>query len=121
LRAISSSREQTSAAIARGIFGAPSLLVEEELFWGSDRLEQALARGLAFQQLINRSDEFPVPPEPFHIRSLDRPSGMLQARLVIMSPVRIGDVDFNVIAVAFGKPRERPHGVGLVENALDHD
>jgi 2-hydroxychromene-2-carboxylate isomerase len=31
------------AAIRRGIFGAPSFLVGEELFWGNDRLEQAIA------------------------------------------------------------------------------
>jgi 2-hydroxychromene-2-carboxylate isomerase len=30
-------------AIARGIFGAPTFLVGEELFWGNDRLEQAIA------------------------------------------------------------------------------
>ena len=36
-------REQTGEAMARGIFGAPSLTVGAELFWGSDRLEQALA------------------------------------------------------------------------------
>ena len=36
-------RAQTEAAVARGIFGAPSFLVGEELFWGNDRLEQALA------------------------------------------------------------------------------
>ncbi|HJQ56868.1 MAG TPA: 2-hydroxychromene-2-carboxylate isomerase [Vineibacter sp.] len=29
-------------AIARGIFGAPSLLVGDELFWGNDRLELAI-------------------------------------------------------------------------------
>jgi len=29
-------------AISRGIFGAPSLLAGDELFWGNDRLEQAL-------------------------------------------------------------------------------
>ncbi len=31
------------AAIRRGIFGAPSFLVGNELFWGNDRLEQAVA------------------------------------------------------------------------------
>lgn len=31
------------AAIARGIFGAPSFLVGEEMFWGNDRLDQAIA------------------------------------------------------------------------------
>jgi 2-hydroxychromene-2-carboxylate isomerase len=36
-------RRQTAAAQARGIFGAPSFLVGDELFWGDDRLEQALA------------------------------------------------------------------------------
>lgn len=35
-------REQTERAIAHGIFGAPSFTVGEELFWGSDRLAQAL-------------------------------------------------------------------------------
>ena len=36
-------KRQTAQAQARGIFGAPSFLVGEELFWGDDRLEQALA------------------------------------------------------------------------------
>ncbi len=31
------------AAIAHGIFGAPSFRVGTELFWGNDRLEQAIA------------------------------------------------------------------------------
>lgn len=35
-------REQTESAVQRGIFGAPSFLVGEELFWGNDRLEEAL-------------------------------------------------------------------------------
>jgi 2-hydroxychromene-2-carboxylate isomerase len=30
-------------AMARGIFGAPSVLVGDELFWGNDRLELAIA------------------------------------------------------------------------------
>ncbi|MCP4004962.1 MAG: 2-hydroxychromene-2-carboxylate isomerase [bacterium] len=36
-------REQTERAEALGIFGAPSFVVGEELFWGSDRLDEALA------------------------------------------------------------------------------
>ncbi len=36
-------RQQTEEAIAKGIFGAPSFIVGEELFWGNDRLESALA------------------------------------------------------------------------------
>lgn len=36
-------REQSSAAQARGIFGAPTFFVGDEMFWGNDRLEDALA------------------------------------------------------------------------------
>ena len=35
-------REHTQRAIERGIFGAPSFVVDGELFWGNDRLEDAL-------------------------------------------------------------------------------
>ncbi|MEM9780887.1 MAG: 2-hydroxychromene-2-carboxylate isomerase [Pseudomonadota bacterium] len=35
-------RANTEAAQAAGIFGAPSVTVGEELFWGDDRLEAAL-------------------------------------------------------------------------------
>lgn len=35
-------KAQTADAIARGIFGAPSFTIGAELFWGNDRLEQAL-------------------------------------------------------------------------------
>jgi 2-hydroxychromene-2-carboxylate isomerase len=35
-------REQTDTAPARGIFGAPTFFVGTEMFWGNDRLEDAL-------------------------------------------------------------------------------
>ncbi|HQR03041.1 MAG: 2-hydroxychromene-2-carboxylate isomerase [Proteobacteria bacterium] len=35
-------RTQTEEALRRGIFGAPSFTVGKELFWGDDRLEDAL-------------------------------------------------------------------------------
>ncbi len=35
-------RDQTQRAVEVGIFGAPSFMVGEELFWGNDRLEDAL-------------------------------------------------------------------------------
>lgn len=35
-------REQTAAAAAHGIFGAPTFFVGDEMFWGNDRLEDAL-------------------------------------------------------------------------------
>ena len=35
-------REQTDRAQTLGIFGAPSFVVGDELFWGNDRLEAAL-------------------------------------------------------------------------------
>jgi len=36
-------RAQTDAARTRGIFGAPTFFVGEEMFWGNDRLDDALA------------------------------------------------------------------------------
>jgi 2-hydroxychromene-2-carboxylate isomerase len=36
-------REQTERAVEHGIFGAPSFRVGEELFWGNDRLGDAIA------------------------------------------------------------------------------
>ena len=36
-------KAQTAEAEARGLFGAPSFTVGDELFWGNDRLESALA------------------------------------------------------------------------------
>ncbi len=36
-------RRRTEAAAALGIFGAPNFIRDGELFWGNDRLEQALA------------------------------------------------------------------------------
>ncbi|MBI1817265.1 MAG: 2-hydroxychromene-2-carboxylate isomerase [Deltaproteobacteria bacterium] len=36
-------RLQTERAVALGIFGAPTFTVDEEMFWGNDRLEDALA------------------------------------------------------------------------------
>lgn len=38
--------EQTGAAIARGVFGAPTYVYKDELFWGQDRLD-FLDRALA--------------------------------------------------------------------------
>jgi 2-hydroxychromene-2-carboxylate isomerase len=35
-------REQTKQARARGIFGAPTFFVGSEMFWGNDRLDDAL-------------------------------------------------------------------------------
>ena len=35
-------KEQTAEGIARGLYGAPSFFVGDELFWGNDRLEAAL-------------------------------------------------------------------------------
>lgn len=33
-------RQDVEAAVARGIFGSPTIDIDGELFWGSDRLEQ---------------------------------------------------------------------------------
>ena len=42
-RSRSALRANTDDAIALGIFGAPSFVVGDELFWGNDRLDDALA------------------------------------------------------------------------------
>jgi 2-hydroxychromene-2-carboxylate isomerase len=36
-------KRQTEDAAARGLFGAPSFTIGDELFWGNDRLDAALA------------------------------------------------------------------------------
>lgn len=36
-------REATDAAVALGVFGVPTVIVEGQLFWGDDRLEDAAA------------------------------------------------------------------------------
>jgi 2-hydroxychromene-2-carboxylate isomerase len=36
-------RQRSEEALARGIFGAPTFLIGSELYWGNDRLEDALA------------------------------------------------------------------------------
>ena len=35
-------RAQTDEAMARGIFGAPTFFVNDEMFWGNDRLDDAI-------------------------------------------------------------------------------
>ena len=35
--------QRSEEAVARGIFGAPTFLIGSELYWGNDRLEDALA------------------------------------------------------------------------------
>lgn len=37
-------REQTERALALGVFGAPTFFVGEDMYWGNDRLDDALAR-----------------------------------------------------------------------------
>lgn len=37
-------RQQTEEAQELGVFGAPSFLAHDELYWGDDRLEQAIAQ-----------------------------------------------------------------------------
>ncbi len=40
-------REATDAAAAAGVFGVPSVRVGDEVFWGDDRLEEAVAAAAA--------------------------------------------------------------------------
>ena len=36
-------RDATDAAHARGVIGVPTVAIDDELFWGEDRLENAAA------------------------------------------------------------------------------
>ena len=45
-------RRNTERAIALGIFGAPTFVVGDELFWGNDRLEAALEWSQASQRAV---------------------------------------------------------------------
>lgn len=47
-------RNQTDAAKAKGIFGAPTFFVGEEMFWGNDRLDDALAYASASKAPVGR-------------------------------------------------------------------
>lgn len=42
-------RAQTEAAQQRGIFGAPTFFAGDEMFWGDDRLDDAMARAAAMR------------------------------------------------------------------------
>ncbi len=53
--------ENCAQAVARGVFGTPSLLIDDELFWGNDRLV------LVEHRLANR----PRTPAPFEVVALD--------------------------------------------------
>ena len=53
-------REQTERAVQRDIFGAPSFVVGGELYWGNDRLEQALDRAAGPAPVVVRRGERPA-------------------------------------------------------------
>jgi 2-hydroxychromene-2-carboxylate isomerase len=46
-------REQTEEAQRRDIFGAPTFFVGTEMFWGNDRLDDALAFAAEHRDLRN--------------------------------------------------------------------
>lgn len=66
-------RANTEAAQQRGIFGAPTFIVGDELFWGDDRLEDALDAA-AMQASHARP---PIPTDasgrPVALRAIDAP------------------------------------------------
>jgi 2-hydroxychromene-2-carboxylate isomerase len=50
-------RRQTEAARQRGIFGAPTFFVRGEMFWGNDRLDDALAVAAAMPRITTRHED----------------------------------------------------------------
>lgn len=61
-------RRETEDAIKRGVFGVPTFIVEDELFWGDDRVED-LERYLKGE---------PEPDSSQVARILERPSGAMR-------------------------------------------
>lgn len=55
-------REQTDQARARGIFGAPTFFVGSEMFWGNDRMDDALALASGRLSQAGGTIVFPVDP-----------------------------------------------------------
>ncbi len=57
-------RDNTERAIARGVFGAPTLMVGDELFWGLDATDMAVATwrepGVLSREGIDLADALPV-------------------------------------------------------------
>ena len=49
-------KARTAAALDRGIFGAPTFFVGNEMFWGADRLPQALSLA---EKLARQTDSLP--------------------------------------------------------------
>ncbi|MES2948610.1 MAG: 2-hydroxychromene-2-carboxylate isomerase [Pseudomonadota bacterium] len=52
-------REQTETAKTKGIFGAPTFFVGNDMFWGNDRLDDALAQCSANQPQMVRPSPTP--------------------------------------------------------------
>ncbi len=50
-------RGQTEAAVARGIFGVPSFSVEDQLFWGHDRVDDLCEYIAGDDPLANEADQ----------------------------------------------------------------
>jgi 2-hydroxychromene-2-carboxylate isomerase len=47
-------KDQTNEAMTRGLFGAPSFTVGDELFWGNDRLQEAINWAMDVPRLVER-------------------------------------------------------------------
>jgi 2-hydroxychromene-2-carboxylate isomerase len=67
-------RSETDAAIARGVFGVPTMQVGEEIFWGFDDLPY-LELHLSGRDPLVRADltRWSGPPKPAAVRRRFRP------------------------------------------------
>ncbi|HYB31784.1 MAG TPA: 2-hydroxychromene-2-carboxylate isomerase [Solirubrobacteraceae bacterium] len=55
-------RGATEAAFQHGVFGVPTLAIEDELFWGDDRLQDAAAHLRRSSERSHNDPGNPVPP-----------------------------------------------------------
>lgn len=55
-------RRATEAAFQLGVFGVPTLAIDDELFWGDDRIENAAAHLHRSTEWSPNDRDNPVPP-----------------------------------------------------------
>lgn len=77
-------REQAARAQALGLFGAPSFRVDGELFWGEDRLQQALAHAAVPTAVAG------VVVRPFRMADYDAVLALWQATGIVVPGSDVG-------------------------------
>ena len=117
-------RRNGEEAVARGVFGVPTLLIDEMLFWGADAIDMAAdyLRGdpVFGSEQMRRAGSLPE-GKLARGAELSRPGGPVQARRVGLAPLD----EQAIAAQALGLPLGFSRGladlvVGRILPRLDH-